>query len=81
MTPRNLTLSKTPGPICAPLFWPSITGPKRARSRLRERAGDWASSGSLQLLRERRMAQLLKRFAFDLPDALASDPEEVADLF
>src|SRR5262249_54081652 len=27
------------------------------------------------------MAQLLERFAFDLPDALASDPEEVADLF
>jgi hypothetical protein len=61
-------------------FKTSITGPKRARSRLRERAGDWASGG-LQLSRERRMAQLLEGFAFDLPDALASDPEEVADLF
>src|SRR6266545_1774314 len=44
-------------------FWPSIAGPKPARARLRERAGDWASGGGLQHLRERRMAQLLERFA------------------
>src|SRR4029453_5164601 len=62
-------------------FKNSITGPKRARSRLRDRAGDWSSGGGLQPLRERRMAQLLERFTFDLPDALSSDPEEVADLF
>src|SRR5262249_16118173 len=34
-----------------------------------------------QFLRDRRVAQLLERFAFDLPDPLAGHPEEVADLF
>src|SRR5258706_16346567 len=34
-----------------------------------------------QLLRARRMAQLAKRFRFDLPDALAGDVERAADLF
>jgi hypothetical protein len=70
-----------PGLICAFLFLAVYRRPKPTRARLRERAGDWASGGGLQLLRERRMAQLLERFAFDLPDTLASDPEEVADLF
>jgi hypothetical protein len=45
------------------------------------RAGDWASCRGLQLLRDRRLAQLLERFAFDLPDTLASDSEAVTDLF
>src|SRR5215468_10456550 len=41
---------------------------------------EWASGGGFQLLRYVRMAQLIERFAFDLPDTLASDPEEAPDL-
>jgi hypothetical protein len=70
-----------PGIICALLFL-AVYRRTEARPRTSQgAAGDWASGGGLQLLRERRMAQLLERFAFDLPDTLASDPEEVADLF
>src|SRR5262249_42034761 len=76
----SLTISSLLNMNYAPLFRPSIADPKRARSCPGERAGDWASGGGFQFLRERRMAQLLERFAFDLPDTLASNPEEAPDL-
>src|SRR5262245_21787346 len=40
-----------------------------------------ALSGGLQLLRERRIAQLFKRFAFDLAYAFSRDAEIITDLF